>query len=112
MAASVTLAAPVVGPAENRTVTITATVGAAADPTRPVHIHWTTIAAAIPAGYRGGRGASQLVFAPGTFDPGVYNVKCVVVDPSDGTSAEDDEAFTIPKLSAVVYTPPIVTVAP
>lgn len=112
MAASVTLASPTVGNENNRTVTIQATVGAPADASKPVQIHWCVIKGTIPAGYVGGRGPATLVFAPGCLDPGDYNVKCVVIDPSDATTAEANKTFTIPKAAATVYTPPVVSVAP
>ncbi|AEC53070.1 hypothetical protein SCRM01_124c [Synechococcus phage S-CRM01] len=107
MAASVSLAVPVVGSEDNRTVTLDATVGAPADPRRPVHIYWTVVTSTIPAGFRGGRGARTVVFAPGTFSPGTYNVKCVVYDPTDDTEAEANRTFVIPKLDAnLVPAPP------
>lgn len=110
--ASVSLAEPVVGSEDNRTVTLVATVGAPSNPSRPVEIHWCVTEATIPAEFKGGRGPATLVFAPGTFDPGTYNVKCFVVDPDDESTDEADETFTIPKQEPVVYTPPVVSIAP
>lgn len=95
--ASVTLAVPTVGSVDNPTVTLVATPGAPLDASKPIEIHWCVTEGTIPAGYKGGRGPSTVVFAPGTFDPGTYNVKCFVVDPTDGSTAEANRTFTIVK---------------
>jgi hypothetical protein len=95
--ASVSLAVPTVGPADNRTVTIVATPGAPSVASKPVEIYWTVVQSTIPAGFRGGRGPATLVFAPGTFDPGTYNVRCLVYDPGNDTTAEASRTFNIPK---------------
>jgi hypothetical protein len=93
LAASVSLAAPVVGSADNRSVTIVAT------PT-PANclIYWAVSKATLPAGHKGGLGPSTLVFAPGAFDPGTYNVACHVVNPTDGTTGNATSTFAIPAL--------------
>lgn len=105
--ASVSLAVPTVGPAENRSVTLVATPGAPINASKPVEIYWTTIKGTIPSGYQGGRGVATVVFAAGTFDPGTYNVKVVVVDPSDGSTAQADRTFVIPALPNAYPAAPI-----
>lgn len=110
--ASVSLAVPTVGSEDNPSVTLVATPGAPSDPNQPIQIHWCVTEGSIPAGFKGGRGPATVVFAPGTFDPGTYNVKCFVVDPADASTAEANRTFTITKQSATVYTPPTVAIAP
>lgn len=106
--ASVSLAVPVVGTDSNRIVTLVATPGAPLDPANPVQIHWCVTEGTIPGGFKGARGSATLIFSPGSLDPGTYNVKCFVVDPTDNSTAEANRTFTIPKLPAhLVPAPPV-----
>lgn len=105
--ASVTLDSPVVGSASNRGVTIVANPGAPINPKKPVHLHWCIVQSTIPDGYKGGRGGTRIYLPPGSCDPGTYNVKCVAVDPSDGSTAQANATFVLPALPAhLIPAPP------
>jgi hypothetical protein len=90
-AASVSLAGPIVGDENNRSVKIVATPSP-----ENCLLYWTVIRGKIPAGHKGGLGPSTLIFSPGSLDPGTYNVACHAVNPEDNTTSDSTTTFTIP----------------